>query len=130
MKKISLLVLTMALMAGIKAQSVQEVTVEFGDYTVPAYTVSINQSKELTNEQAMAKLKGPKDSKIKLGIKRTGQKELLHFTVTRGDIPVKSIDAAYMVDKETGYLLINNSATHLVSSQLRQIKTDAEFKET
>lgn len=84
----------------------ETVGIEAGDRIVTIDDSSF-VSKELTNEQAMAKLKGPKDSKIKLGIKRTGQKELLHFTVTRGDIPVKSIDAAYMVDKETGYLLIN-----------------------
>ena len=84
----------------------ETVGIEAGDRIVTIDDSSF-VSKDLTNEQAMSKLKGPKDSKVKLGIKRAGQKELLHYTVTRGDIPVKSIDAAYMIDKETGYILIN-----------------------
>ena len=38
-------------------------------------------------------LKGPKGSQVKLGIKRTGEKDLLHFNITRGDIPQNTVDA-------------------------------------
>ena len=64
--------------------------------------------KQLTNELVMKKLKGPKDTKVKLGIKRFGEKKTLSITVTRGDIPQKSINATYMLDKETGYIRIKN----------------------
>ena len=62
----------------------------------------------LTNEDAMHRLKGPKDTKVKLGIVRRGETGLRHFTVTRGEIPVKSVNAVYMLDNVTGYIRIKN----------------------
>ena len=69
----------------------------------------------LTNEKAMKHLKGPKGSSVKLGVKRADVKELLDFTIVRGDIPQNSVDAAYMVDKENGYILISKfgRTTHI-----------------
>lgn len=63
--------------------------------------------KIVTNNTAMKKLKGPKGSEVKLGVFRQGEKELLHFTIVRGDIPVKSVDAAYMMNEKFGYIKIN-----------------------
>lgn len=63
--------------------------------------------KIVTNEEAMRRLKGEKGSKVKLGIYRPGEKEILHFTIVRGDIPVKSIDAAYMINDKFGYVKVN-----------------------
>ena len=62
---------------------------------------------KVTNGEVMKNLRGEKNSKVKLGVKRKTAKETLHFTVTRGDIPVKSVDAAYMMDKTTGYVKVN-----------------------
>jgi len=64
--------------------------------------------KTLTNEEAMHRLKGPKDTKVKLGIVRRGDKELRHITVTRGEIPMHSVNAVYMLNDETGYIRIKN----------------------
>ena len=66
--------------------------------------------KTLTNEEAMHRLKGPKDTKVKLGILRYGEKKLRSITVTRGEIPTKSITATYMLDDNTGYIRIKNFA--------------------
>lgn len=63
--------------------------------------------KMVTNNEAMKKLKGPKGSEVKLGVFRHGEKELLHFTIIRGDIPVKSVDASYMLNEKFGYIKIN-----------------------
>lgn len=63
--------------------------------------------KIVTNEEALRRLKGEKGSKVKLGIYRPGEKDILHFTIVRGDIPVKSIDAAYMVNDKFGYVKVN-----------------------
>jgi carboxyl-terminal processing protease len=58
------------------------------------------------------RLMGPKGTKVNLGVYRKGSKDLLDFTITRDKIPVNSIDAAYMLDKETGYVkLIRFAAT-------------------
>lgn len=63
--------------------------------------------KIVTNNESMKRLKGPKGSEVRLGVFRQGEKELLHFTIIRGDIPVKSIDAAYMLTDKFGYIKIN-----------------------
>jgi carboxyl-terminal processing protease len=64
--------------------------------------------KTLTNEEAMHRLKGPKDTQVKLGILRYGEQKLRHITVTRGEIPTRSITATYMLDDKTGYIRIKN----------------------
>ena len=64
--------------------------------------------KTLTNEEAMHRLKGPKDTKVKLGILRYGEKKLRQIVVTRGEIPTKSVTASYMLDDKTGYIRIKN----------------------
>ena len=69
---------------------------------------SVFVGKKVTNEEAMHRLKGPKDTKVKLGILRYGEKKIQHITVTRGEIPTKSVTASYMLDDESGYIKIRN----------------------
>ena len=64
--------------------------------------------KVVTNEETLHRLKGEKGTKVKIGILRHGQKKPLSFTVVRGDIPLKSVDATYMINKELGYIKIKN----------------------
>ena len=61
----------------------------------------------ITQEQVLKKLRGERDTKVKLGIKRPTSKKTLKFDVTRGDIPVTSIDAAYIVNPGIGYIKVN-----------------------
>lgn len=68
---------------------------------------SVFVGKVVTNSESMKRLKGPKGSEVKLGVFRHGEKDLLHFTIIRGDIPVKSIDASYMLNDKYGYIKIN-----------------------
>lgn len=68
---------------------------------------SLFVGKTLNNERAMRTLKGPKGSQVKLGVKRMGEEKLLSFTVTRGDIPQNTIDAAYMLNDSIGYVRIS-----------------------
>lgn len=69
---------------------------------------SVFVGKKVTNEEAMHRLKGPKDTKVKLGVIRYGEKKIQHITVTRGEIPTKSVTASYMLDDESGYIKIRN----------------------
>ena len=69
---------------------------------------SVFVGKKVTNTEAMHRLKGPKDTKVKLGILRYGESKLQHITVTRGEIPTHSVTASYMLDDETGYIKIRN----------------------
>ena len=64
--------------------------------------------KAVTNQEAMRRLKGPKDTKVKIGVVRYGSKKVQTFVVTRGEIPTKSVTATYMLDDETGYIRIKN----------------------
>ena len=68
---------------------------------------SLFVGKDLTNERALRTLKGPKGSEVRLGVKRATEKELLHFTIVRGDIPQNTIDAAYMMDNDYGYIQVS-----------------------
>ena len=55
----------------------------------------------------MKTLKGPKGTQVKLGIKRASEKDLLSFDIIRGDIPQNTIDAAYMIEDDLGYIQIS-----------------------
>lgn len=63
-----------------------------------------------TNEAALKKLKGPKGTHVKLGVSRISEKELLHFDIERGDIPMESIEAAYLIDNKWGYIMLDRFA--------------------
>ncbi len=63
--------------------------------------------KVVTQKETLKRLKGEKGSKVKLGVVRRGTAKQLTFNVTRGDIPVKSIDATYMLTDRLGYVRVN-----------------------
>ena len=79
--------------------------------------VMVNDSaftgKNMTNERVMHTLRGPKGTEVTLGIKRYGTPEILNFTITRGDIPVHSVDAHFIIepqqkgDAKIGFVRVN-----------------------
>jgi carboxyl-terminal processing protease len=66
---------------------------------------------KITNKNVMEKLKGAGGTKVKVDVLRKGRKQLLEFTITRGTIPIYSIDVAYMVTPKTGYIKISRFAS-------------------
>jgi len=80
--------------------------------------VSVNDSAiagvKMSKEEIMRRLRGPKGTKVVLGIVRSGIKDRLTFTVVRDKIPVHSIDATYMLRPGIGYIRIGNfgATTH------------------
>ncbi len=64
--------------------------------------------KQVTQEEAMHRLKGPQGSKVRVGVLRFGHPKVLFFDITRAEIPTKTITAAYMLDDNTGYIKIKN----------------------
>ena len=64
--------------------------------------VSVDDSafvgKKMNNEKVMKTLRGKKGTKVKLGILRAGETDPLYFTITRGDIPVTSVDAKFIIE--------------------------------
>ena len=96
---------TVNVMSVIREGPAEKVGILAGDRIVKADTTSLVGMRDT---EVMKKLKGPKDSTVKLGIKRHGSNDLTWFTVVRGDIPVQSVEAAYMINDDTGYIQIKN----------------------
>ncbi|PIF05508.1 MAG: peptidase S41 [Draconibacterium sp.] len=59
------------------------------------------------NNTVMNLLRGKKNTKVDVGIKRSGYKDELEFNITRGDIPLYSVDVSYMIDNETGLIKVS-----------------------
>ena len=95
---------TVNVMSVIRGGPAEKVGILAGDRIVKADTTLLVGMKDT---EVMKCLKGPKDSSVRLGIKRHGKDELTWFTVVRGDIPVQSVDASYMINENTGYIQIN-----------------------
>ena len=84
---------------------------------------SIVAGKGISDIKVKNMLRGPKGSIVSLGIRRPTADELLRFDVTRGDIPVSSIDAAYMIEPGVGYLKINKFGANTYSEFLTSMIT-------
>ncbi len=88
--------------------------------------VSINDrpfvGDSVTNEEAMHRLKGPRGSKVKIGIRRFGEKKTKSFILTRSDITTKSISATYMLDDSTGYIRIKNFGERTYAEMLASLQ--------
>lgn len=80
--------------------------------------VSVNDTAiagvKMSKEEIMRRLRGPKGTKVKIGVKRQGIKDQVYFTVTRDKIPLNTIDACYMIRPGIGYVQITSfgATTH------------------
>jgi carboxyl-terminal processing protease len=76
--------------------------------------ISINKEKvtgiNISTSGVRSRLMGPKGTKVDLIVYRKGEENNLEFTVVRDKIPIYSLDASYMLDKETGYIKLNKFA--------------------
>lgn len=91
----------------------EKVGILSGDRIVTVNDTAIAGVK-MPKEDIMKRLRGPRGTKVKLGIVRRSVPEMLYFTVTRDKIPVKSITASYMIRPSIGYIRIDNfgATTH------------------
>lgn len=96
---------TVNVMNVIKGGPAERVGIMAGDRITKADTTSLVG---MAQTDVMRKLKGAKGSIVRLEVVRRGRPHPLTFKVVRDDIPVKSIDAAYMIDKETGYVRLKS----------------------
>ena len=55
--------------------------------------------KIVTNSETMKRLKGEKGTTVVVGVVRSGEKEIVEYSIERGDIPLKSVDATYMLNE-------------------------------
>ena len=91
----------------------EKVGIVAGDRIVTVNDTAIAGVK-MSKEEIMKRLRGPRGTKVKLGIVRRSVKEMLYFTVKRDKIPLKTIDATYMIRPEVGYIRISSfgATTH------------------
>lgn len=75
----------------------------------------------IKNSDVLAKLRGPKGTVVKVGIERKGVKDILYFNITRDKIPIYSVDAAYMVAPEIGYIKVSRFAATTVEEMKKGI---------
>lgn len=61
----------------------------------------------LTTDDVIDRLKGEKGSEVKIGVQRGKNKKIIDYVITRDVIPLYSVDAAYMMNEETGYIKVN-----------------------
>lgn len=80
----------------------------------------------ISDEDVMGLLKGPKGTIVEVKILRKGYDDLLTFNITRDKIPIYSVDVAYMVNENTGYIKINNFAVTTFDEFMEGLK---ELKE-
>lgn len=80
-----------------------------GDRIISANDTVI-AGKKKKNSDIIKVLRGPKGSKVRLGVKRAGTPEPIEFVLTRADIPIFSVDDTYMVNDSTGYIRVSRFA--------------------
>jgi len=89
--------------------------------------VEINDSvvagRHINQNDIVKQLKGPKGTKVKVGILRKGEPDLLEFTITRGKIPLYSVDVSYMLNDSTGYIKISKFARTTYKEFIKAIDT-------
>lgn len=84
---------------------------------------------KMKNSDIMKRLRGPKGTDVNVKVLRrsAGQADTVNFKITRADIPIYSIDAAYMVDDSTGYIRVNRFAAE-TANEFRTAVQDLKKK--
>lgn len=89
----------------------EEVGVEIGDKIIIVADSTV-AGVNITSDGIKELLRGEMGSTVRIGIQRGEEKKLLYLDIARGEIPMHSVDAAYMIDPATAYIKINRfSAT-------------------
>lgn len=78
---------------------------------------------KMSKEDIMKRLRGAKGSKVRLGVVRRGIAGILKFTVVRDKIPVKTLDAAYMIRPHVGYIRIGSFGVTTYNEFMKAVET-------
>lgn len=113
---------TVTIVNTIKGGPSEHVGVKAGDRIIYVDD-SLVAGVKLKNEDIMRKLKGPKNTKVAVKVLRRGEKDLLDFTIQRDVIPTYSVDVAYMLDDEIGYLKLSRFSAATYTEFVKAVKT-------
>lgn len=100
---------TVMVVAAIANGPSEKLGIQAGDRIIKVDTVNI-AGKNISNNDVIKLLKGPRGTKVNVFIKRRGTKNLLKFAIVRDEIPIYSVDAPYMIDDNVGYVKISRFA--------------------
>ena len=112
---------TIAIVNVIKGGPSEKVGILAGDRIIYVDDTLV-ASKNLKNEDVMRKLKGPKNTKVRVKVLRRGVEGLLDYTITRAAIPTYSVDIAYMLDEKVGYLKLSKFSATTVEEFRKGVK--------
>jgi carboxyl-terminal processing protease len=76
----------------------------------------------MKNTDIMSRLRGPKGTKVEVKVMRGASPNLIVFNIVRDKIPIYSLDASYMLDKETGYVKLNRFAETTYNEFMKALK--------
>ncbi len=117
---------TLIVVATIPGGPSEKVGLRAGDKILKVGAENIANVK-LKNSQVREKLMGDLGSKVKVEVLRKGEPNLLSFEITRGKIPMHSVDCHYMITPETGYLKLN-SFSHTTTDEIKASLADLTKK--
>ena len=109
---------TIMVVAAITGGPSEALGIQSGDRIVKIEGKTV-AGKKITNEDVIKQLRGKSGTKVKVSIFRPGQKSLRDFTITRGKIPIYSLDASVMLDQQTGYIKISRFAATTYNEYLK-----------
>lgn len=84
----------------------EKVGVLAGDRIITVDTVDLIH-RNISDEDVRTMLRGEKGTSVSIKVKRANATKPLVFNITRGDIPVTSVDASYMIEPTVGYVKVN-----------------------
>ena len=109
---------TIRVLSAIPGGPSEQVGIQAGDKIVEVEGKKVAGIK-ITNRDVLSKLKGQGGTKVKVGILRRGKSTIQNFTITRGTIPIYSVDVSYMLTPKIGYIKISRFATDTYNEYLK-----------
>lgn len=100
----------------------EKVGLQAGDQILKVDTVELT-GKNATNENVFKYLRGKKNTKVKLRIKRSSSRTPLEFEITRGDVPVNSVDCQYILADNVGYIKVSKFSRTTYSEFVKALHT-------
>ena len=91
-----------------------------GDRIIKVDDVDIS-GKDIIDTDVVKMLRGEKDTQVQITVRRATSRKPLVFDITRGEVPQRSIDAAYMIDDKIGYIKVSKFARNTYAEFLRDL---------
>ncbi len=98
----------------------EKVGIMAGDRIIGVDSIDIVK-RHITDEDVRSMLRGPKGTEVSVTIKRNNSPKPLKFDIVRGDIPVTSVDASYMITDSIGYVKVSRFARNTYNEFLQAI---------